>query len=160
MNANLHVQLHLYQKKQRRSDSKQVKQNHPFPLHNTENRNTIILTFFFLTLVYGRHNIQWYWNLNFVVTSSVKAKTLKPILHQLRVISKDQIFVRQRNTYENLILQQFLETVATPFFANLKMQFLQLVTHVKTVKRIEFNKKDYLVVQTGDNFITLLFLLS
>ena len=38
-------------------------------------------------------------NLNFVVTPSVKAKTLKPILHQLRVISKDQIFVRQRNTY-------------------------------------------------------------
>ena len=99
-------------------------------------------------------------NLNFVVTPSVKAETLKPILHQLRVISKDQIFVRQRNTYENLILQQFLETVATQFFANLKMQFLQLVTHVKTVKRIEFNKKDYLVVQTGDNFITLLFLLS
>ena len=63
-------------------------------------------------------------NLNFVVTPSVEAKTLKPILHQLRVISKDQIFVRQRNTYEILILQQFLETVAMLLFANLKIQFL------------------------------------
>ena len=80
-------------------------------------------------------------NLDFVVTPSAQAKILNPILCQLRLIAKDQIFVRQRITYKILFLQQYLKTVAKLLFPDLTRKFLLLMTHVERVKQIDFNKE-------------------
>ena len=80
-------------------------------------------------------------NLDFVVTPSAQAKILNPILCQLRLIAKDQIFVRQRITYKILFLQQYLKTVAKLLFPDLTRKFLLLMTHVEGVKQIDFNKE-------------------
>ena len=49
-NDKLHVKPHSYQNTQTKIDLRQVKQNRPFPRHNTENRNIITSIFFELCM--------------------------------------------------------------------------------------------------------------
>ena len=45
-NEKLHVKSYSYQNTQTKNNWKQAKENHPFPHHNTENRNIITSNFF------------------------------------------------------------------------------------------------------------------
>ena len=70
-NEKLHVKPHSYQNIQTRNDRKQVKQNRPFPRHNSENRNIITSNFFEPLYVEGitSNNSE---NPDFIVASSTQ----------------------------------------------------------------------------------------
>ena len=144
-NEKLHVKPHSYQNKQTKHDWKQVKQNRPFPRHNTKNCNIITSIFFEHLYVEGMtsNNSE---NADFVVTPSPKTNILtsnwRPNFmpgqnHSRRPnICSTENYLRNYN-FPTVLGHSSYATVSQ--FG--KKIFVLGYSHVRRIKRLGFNKE-------------------